>query len=108
MVMGGHLARIQSEGIFAAGFADHQRGQAGAIPKSNRRLRLEIGQGKVALAVASKVCAEQREQGGILRNGHELPAAGRPSLGREGETYHPDFPEILIGHGESSYGLNCA
>jgi hypothetical protein len=50
----------------------------------------------VRFAVAAVGGAQEREERGVLRNGHELTVAKRPSSGREIEGENADFAEKWV------------
>jgi prolyl-tRNA editing enzyme YbaK/EbsC (Cys-tRNA(Pro) deacylase) len=70
----------------------------GTLARMHRRSALEIGKREVALAVTAVRRAEEREEGRVLGERHELPVAPRPALRREVEREDPDLSDEWVGH----------
>src|ERR1700761_3102841 len=66
--------------------------------------RLDVGQGKGGLSIASVGGAEEGKQGGILGDGQNLAVAQGPALWREIETDQRNGSHVDIRHGQFSLG----
>jgi len=69
-----------------------------AISRMDGKATLQVGQGEGGGSIATVRGAQQREQGLILVDEHELPVALRPAFGREVERENPDFRKIRGAH----------
>ena len=98
VVVGGYLGRQQSNAALATDLANHARCKTGTIALMHGSHALQVGQSEIAGAVASVVSADQREQSGVLRNGHKLTIAKRPAPGGEVAREHSDFRNKWIRH----------
>ena len=61
----------------------------------HRGATLKVGQREVRLAVAAVGGSQQREQGGVLRQGQQLPVAPGPTTRREVERKYADLGNTI-------------
>src|SRR5208282_1280665 len=78
-----------------------------SLARMHRRRALQIGEGKIALSVPAVSGAEQREEGGVLTDRHELPVAKRPTGGREVEREDSNFSHEWVRHGTPPNLRSC-
>jgi hypothetical protein len=63
---------------------------------------LQIRQGEVAFAITPIRCSQQREQSGILTEGHKLTITKSPAVRGKIKREDTDFSDKWIGHRISS------
>jgi hypothetical protein len=98
VAMGGHFRLQQRDRLLAAGFTQVAQAQARTLSRLHGSATLEIRKGEVALAIAAVGGAQQREEGGILADGHELAIALRPARGSKIPGKNSDFGYKWIRH----------
>src|SRR5689334_3786009 len=103
MGMGGQFGNGQGVGCLAGAKAEREK-----AVKMDGDPGAKIGQRKIDAAVAAVIGAEQSKQRLVLVYREQLTVAKGPSLGREGETYHPDFSDEGFCHNRLALGRKKA
>jgi len=74
----------------------HVLRSGGRLAKAQDATAGQIGQAESRLAISTIGGAENREEGGVLRDGHQLPLAQGPASGGEVTCKDSDFSEKWI------------
>src|SRR5271169_2256908 len=98
MRMRWYLRFQQRHGIRAPSFAEIMERKARTLTRMHRSVFLHVREREIRFTVAAVGGAKQREESGVLRDGHELAVAKRPSSGREIERKDTDFSKKRICH----------
>ena len=93
------LACLEGMGLVAGGFADDARRKAGPVALADRNSTPQVRQGERRHAVATEFGSEQREQGLVLGDRHELSIAWRPASRRIAEGEDLDLAKEWSRHG---------
>src|ERR1700751_3597251 len=96
-----HFRLEQGHRLDTAGLAEKALRETRSLALLHRRGSLEVGKRESRLAVAPVSGAEEREQGGILRDWQKLAGAHRPAFGCEVEGEDADFSDEGTGHANS-------
>src|ERR1051326_6330820 len=83
MRVGGHFRNDERYRIRSAILAEIVERKPGALTGMHRRAALQVRQRKGGPTITAIGGAQQRKQGRVLRDGHQLPGAKGPTLGGE-------------------------
>src|SRR5215467_14161334 len=93
-----HLRFQQRHGIRAARFAEVMERKAGTLTWMHWSASLHIRKREVRFTVTPVGGAKQREERGVLRNGHHLAVTERPSFGCEVKWENADLSNKRVCH----------
>src|SRR5438034_3622694 len=89
----------------SASLAEIVERKPGALTGMHRRAALKVRQRKGGPAITAIGGAQQRKQGRVLRDGHQLPAAKRPTLGGEVERENANLSDKWVCHNRFAFRL---
>src|SRR5437016_2052606 len=84
--------------FLAAWIAYNARCKSGAVPLAYRYSALQVGKREITSAIAAILCPQEREQGRVLRDRHNLPVTKSPAVRREIKTEYLNLCNIWFAH----------